>query len=131
MITLEYLGKSVILRPNKFEKYPKAYGSAVTVNGDKGYIEDKWEHEQGSVFMYFLMAWEFATEDEANGLLEFYKAKPTTKNPMTLTWEDGSRYYVVFADIEEAFKFDESVKDALAGTRYYKGTAVLIEITPE
>lgn len=80
---------------------------------------------------FFLMAWEFATEDEFNKLLEFYKAKPTTANPMTITWEDGSKYYVVFADIEGAFKFEESVKDVVTGVRYYKGTCVLMEITPE
>jgi len=123
------LKRYVQLFPEKYEKYKTSVG-APTETRDDGIIEPNWEHQRGALLNYFLMAWEMATDDEVKPLWDMLAYAPTTSDPMVLTWEDGTKYRVVFADKagEERCKFDESIIDEISGTTYWKGTVALIEI---
>ena len=123
------LRRQVRLFPEQYEKYKTPIG-APTETRDDGIIELNWEHQRGALLNYFFMAWEMATDDEVKPLWELFAFTPTPKDPMTLIWEDGTKYRVIFADRagKDRCKFDESIKDEISGTTYWKGTVALIEI---
>lgn len=132
MINVLYGNYNVNLTPQDFEKYPKSYGEATEMNPELGIIEDKYENERGGVFNYFLMSWNFAEQDEVDGLKKILVATPCVETPAKLTWHDGSKHYVVFAQIgEDKCRFDKSIEDIATGTKLYEGSCAFIEITKE
>ena len=132
MINITFGDDFINLNPQEYEKYAKSYGEATEMNPELGIIEDKYTNEVGGVFNYFLMSWNFATQDEVDGLKRILVGTPTVENPARITWHDGTKHKVVFAQIgEQKCMFDESVVDAETGTAYYIGGCAFIEITKE
>jgi len=132
MINITLGDDSINLTPQDYEKYAKSYGEATEMNPELGIIEDKYAGETGGVFNFFLMTWNFATQDEVDSLKKILVATPTVENPARITWHDGSKHKVVFAQIgEQKCLFEKSVIDNQTGTTYYEGTAAFIEITKE
>ena len=140
MISLEYGGEIIQLKPKDYENWLYSPNAPTETDAESGEIVDKWETEQGSTFNYFLLTWNengVATQREVSKLYDFLKAKPTVANPMVLTFpmqnDDGSQYqgrfYVVFADTagEQRCQFNQALR-APDGTAYYTGTVALIEI---
>ena len=132
MINLQKDSINVNLKPDDFERYFKSYGETADINEDLGIIETRFLGELGGVFNFFLMSWQWATEEEVSKLKELLVSAPYVEEPMTLTWRDGGEYKVIFAPIGDSkCLFDKSVIDPETGTALYTGQVALIEITRE
>jgi len=130
MIRVEHNGFFCYINPNQIEKYTKSVGETTELLEDYGVIVDNFEHKQGGNFNFFLLVWEMATDEEKENLEKILLQKPTVSSPARLTWADGTKYNVVFAQIGESkCQFKEQVKDSISGKTYYKATAAFVEIS--
>lgn len=132
MMNLKKDSINVNLTPDDFERFFKNYGETTEINETLGIIEDKYLGEMGGTFNYFLLAWNWATEEEVSGLKQLLVSNPMVESPMTLTWHDGGKYKVVFAPIGESkCLFEKSVINPNTNEAMYTGIVALIEITRE